>query len=202
MTNLMHSFLMYLFMPLNVSSRKCSSSGGPNCINTSSGITHSGEWLSDVPVKRKPVFSWPARQTVTLPVCVIPDYVLIQSGPPDDEHLLLETCRGINKYIKKDCIKLVITKNCIKMRGQQNTKKHLFPANRMFIVQKTKLYGRKDGNVLKKNLSAGKRLAIKFKLQNPVENSSSSAMRRHQQNQIQQPFFKVIHSRCVYSHKY
>jgi hypothetical protein len=43
MTNLMHSFLMYLFMPLHISSSKCSSSGGPNCINTSSGITHSGE---------------------------------------------------------------------------------------------------------------------------------------------------------------
>jgi hypothetical protein len=43
------------------------------------------------------------------PDCVIPDYVLIQFGPPDDEHLLLETCRGINKYIKKGCIKLVIT---------------------------------------------------------------------------------------------
>jgi hypothetical protein len=43
MTNFLHSFLMYLFMPLRVSSSKCSSSGGPNCINTSSGITHSGE---------------------------------------------------------------------------------------------------------------------------------------------------------------
>jgi hypothetical protein len=29
------------------------------------------------------------------PECVIPDEVLIQFGPPDDEHLLLETCRGI-----------------------------------------------------------------------------------------------------------
>jgi hypothetical protein len=29
------------------------------------------------------------------PVCVIPDDVLIQFGPPDDEHLLLETCRSI-----------------------------------------------------------------------------------------------------------
>jgi hypothetical protein len=27
--------------------------------------------------------------------CVISDDVLIQFGPPDDEHLLLETCRGI-----------------------------------------------------------------------------------------------------------
>jgi hypothetical protein len=44
-------------------------------------------------------------------VCYIPDDVLIEFGPPDDEHLLLETCRGINKYIKKECIKLVITQN-------------------------------------------------------------------------------------------
>jgi hypothetical protein len=29
------------------------------------------------------------------PECVIPDDVLIQFGPPDDEHLLLETYRGI-----------------------------------------------------------------------------------------------------------
>jgi hypothetical protein len=46
------------------------------------------------------------------PECVIPDDVLIQFGPPDDEHLLLETCRGIrNKYIKKEGIKLLITQN-------------------------------------------------------------------------------------------
>ena len=29
------------------------------------------------------------------PECVITDGVLIQVGPPDDEHLLLETCRGV-----------------------------------------------------------------------------------------------------------
>jgi hypothetical protein len=27
--------------------------------------------------------------------CVIPDDVLLEVGPPDDEHLLLETCRGM-----------------------------------------------------------------------------------------------------------
>ena len=27
--------------------------------------------------------------------CVIPDGVLIKVCPPDDEHLLLETCRGV-----------------------------------------------------------------------------------------------------------
>jgi hypothetical protein len=69
-------------MPLHVSSNECSSSGGPNCINTSSGV--------------------------------IPDDVLIQFGPPDDEYLLLETCRGINKYIKKECIKFIITQKEIK----------------------------------------------------------------------------------------
>jgi hypothetical protein len=57
------------------------------------------------------------------PECVIPDVVLIQFGPPDDAHLLLETCRAIrNKYIKKECIKLVITQNRIKLHGQQNIK--------------------------------------------------------------------------------
>jgi hypothetical protein len=88
-------------MPLHASSSKCSSSGGPNFINTS-------------------------------PECLTPDDVLIQFGPPDDEHLLLETCRGINKYIKKECIKLVITQNCIKMHGQKNIKNtvNIFGAKR------------------------------------------------------------------------
>jgi hypothetical protein len=66
------------------------------------------------------------------PECVIPDDVLIQFDPPDDEHLLLETRGGINKYIKKECIKLVITQNCIKMHGQQNIKnikKPMYPFN-------------------------------------------------------------------------
>jgi hypothetical protein len=48
--------------------------------------------------------------------------VLIHFGPPDDEQLLLETHRGINKYIKRECIKLVITQNCIEMHGQKNIK--------------------------------------------------------------------------------
>jgi hypothetical protein len=29
------------------------------------------------------------------PGCIIPDDVLSQVGPPDEEHLLLETCRGM-----------------------------------------------------------------------------------------------------------
>jgi hypothetical protein len=34
-------------------------------------------------------------QTLLFPECVIPDGMLIQFGPPDDEHLLLEACRGV-----------------------------------------------------------------------------------------------------------
>ena len=42
---------------------------------------------------------------------VVPDGVLIQTEPPDDEHLLLKTCRGVKIKIntfRKKCIKLVI----------------------------------------------------------------------------------------------
>jgi hypothetical protein len=47
---------------------------------------------------------------------------LTQLDPPDDEHLLLETCRGTNKYIKKECIKLVTTQKFqhINVRGAQS----------------------------------------------------------------------------------
>jgi hypothetical protein len=44
--------------------------------------------LSDVPVLTGTSESHP-------PECVIPDDVLIHFCPPDDEHLLLETCRGM-----------------------------------------------------------------------------------------------------------
>ena len=66
-------------MPLHVSSNKCCSSGGPTFVNTSSGITRSsgGTGTPD---------SHPLER-------VIPDDVLTKDGPPDDEHLLLETCR-------------------------------------------------------------------------------------------------------------
>ena len=43
---------VFISTPLHVSSNKCSSSGGPNCINTSPGITHSGGWRSDGPGRR------------------------------------------------------------------------------------------------------------------------------------------------------
>ena len=34
-------FSVFISTPLHISSSKCSSSGGPTCINTPSGITHS-----------------------------------------------------------------------------------------------------------------------------------------------------------------
>jgi hypothetical protein len=56
---------VFIFMPLHVSSSKCKRK-----LLTGTADSHS-------------------------PECVIPDDALIQFGPPDDEHLLLETCRGI-----------------------------------------------------------------------------------------------------------
>jgi hypothetical protein len=66
MTNLTQSFLMYLF---NVST----------CFEQQVLISFLLTGTSD---------SHP-------PECVIPDDVLTQFGPPDDEHSLLETCRGM-----------------------------------------------------------------------------------------------------------
>jgi len=63
-------FSMYLFISLLYMFRatQCSSSGEPNCINTSFGICHSHR-------------------------LIIPDDVLIQLDSPDDEHLMLEIGR-------------------------------------------------------------------------------------------------------------
>jgi hypothetical protein len=54
------------------------------------------------------------------PECVIPDDVLIQFGPPDDEHLCSKHVEAGNKYMKKECVKLVTNQNYVKMHGQQN----------------------------------------------------------------------------------
>ena len=46
--------------------------------------------------------------------CVIPDGVLIQVGPPDDEHLLLETCRGVEiNTLRKSASSWSSTRNTI-----------------------------------------------------------------------------------------
>jgi hypothetical protein len=68
------------------------------------------------------------------PECVIPDDVLIQFGPPDDEHLLLETCRGINKYVKKECIKLVITQNVVQIVDEIHYPKYPYAAFTLQIL--------------------------------------------------------------------
>jgi hypothetical protein len=74
MTNLTHSFLMYLFH-----ASTCFEQQVIIIRRTSSG---------GVPVKTGTPNSHP-------PECVMPDDALIKFGPPDDEHLLLETCRGM-----------------------------------------------------------------------------------------------------------
>jgi hypothetical protein len=65
-------FQVIYFTPLHVSSNKCLSSGGSNCVNTSSGIIHSSGWLFCVPVGSLPTGTQeshpldPAHRTVTL----------------------------------------------------------------------------------------------------------------------------------------
>jgi hypothetical protein len=61
---LLNVFISCLYM---FRANKCSSSGGPTCVNNSYGITHSGGWLSDVPGGTS--YSHPLE-------CVIPDDVL------------------------------------------------------------------------------------------------------------------------------
>jgi hypothetical protein len=109
MTNLTHFSQCIYFMPLHVSSNKCSSSGGPTCVNTSSGITQCSEWLTC----RSGVSSWPACQTVT-------HYsVLYQMMYWHKLALLMmSTCcskyvEAWNKYIEKVCVKMVINQNGI-----------------------------------------------------------------------------------------
>ena len=89
---------VFISTPLHVSSSKCSSSGRPTCINTPSGITHSSGRLS-------------GRYASHPLECVVPDGVLIQVGPPDDEHLLLETCRGVEiNTMEKSASSLSLTR--------------------------------------------------------------------------------------------
>jgi hypothetical protein len=105
MINLTHFSQCIYFMPLHVSSNKRSSSGGSDCVNTSFGIIHSSGWLSCVPV------SLTGTQDSRPLECIIPDDILTQFDPPDDVHLLLETCRGVKQIHWEKCVKLVINKN-------------------------------------------------------------------------------------------
>jgi hypothetical protein len=78
-----------------------------------------GVWRADQeetgPVGR--VSSWPARQTFTHQ-SVIPDDVLTNVGRPDDEHLLLETCRGMRNRASS----WFINQNYVEMHGQHDIK--------------------------------------------------------------------------------
>jgi hypothetical protein len=87
-----------MFLPLHVSSDKRLSSGGNNCINTSSGITH---WQGDCPTCWSGITKQvecavphplpPDQHVGQLPCqCVIPEDVLIKLFPPDDERLRLK----------------------------------------------------------------------------------------------------------------
>ena len=63
--------------------------------------------------------------------CVIPDGVLIQVGPHDDEHLLLETCRGIEiNTLKKSASSWSLTK----IRRSSSKVLHNF---RLYITEDT-----------------------------------------------------------------
>ena len=58
----------------------------PKLYYTASGII--------IPVGGRPVFSQPAHRTATYR-CDDTRYCIIQFCPPDDEHIALETCRGV-----------------------------------------------------------------------------------------------------------
>ena len=92
--------LFYVFISiynsLHVSSTSCSSSGETNCINTTSGNSHSmlvAEMCAGW--KKTHVFFQPAHISATNIEWLLPEAVLIQFVSPDDEHDVLETCREL-----------------------------------------------------------------------------------------------------------
>jgi hypothetical protein len=63
------------------------------------------------------------------PECVIPDDVLIQLGPHDDEHLLLETCRGIKiNTLRKSASSLSLPR--------RRTKTNLLASRKRVFIEK------------------------------------------------------------------
>ena len=102
-----------------------------NYINTSSGMISLCKWLlgMSVPLDRHTKQS--LTQTNHTSWCIN----IIRS--PDDEHLMLETCREmkwINKYMKK-CINLVISKDL--WRDTRTTKYKKIRSNFPFISYST-----------------------------------------------------------------
>ena len=77
-------------MPLHVSSTMCSSSGGLNCILQHLVSSHS---VGGRPVHRlrevEPVYGAATYRCDDTRCCII------QFRPPDDQHMVLETCTGM-----------------------------------------------------------------------------------------------------------
>jgi hypothetical protein len=125
-TNLTHFFTffnVFISLPQHVSSDKRSSSGGNNCIDTSSGIPYRP---GDCPTCWSGgVSSWPARRTVTLSVCYTRGCV-DTIGPSWWWALVAwNMLRWKNKYIEKSeksASSWLKTHNCLRMHGQQNIK--------------------------------------------------------------------------------
>ena len=93
-TDQLGALIIYLFIkyyiPLHVSSIKCPSSGGYSCIHAAYGTVtlYESSW-------------WPVGTQLTLctdrppRTVTVPYAACIQLYPPEDEHLMLETCKGI-----------------------------------------------------------------------------------------------------------
>jgi hypothetical protein len=111
-TNLMHFFhvFIYSFHLSTCLEHQMFIIRRSNCINTSSGMISLCRWLLGMPVP------WVCRDrhTKQSPTQTNHTWWCINAiRSPDDEHLMLETCRemkGINKCMEK-CIRLVINKN-------------------------------------------------------------------------------------------
>jgi hypothetical protein len=88
MTNLTHTFSMYLFHASTCFEQQVLIIRRTNLCQYIIWC-NTLWWVTDVPVLLT------GTSDSHPPKCVIPDDVLTQVVPPDDEHLLLETCRGM-----------------------------------------------------------------------------------------------------------
>ena len=96
LTNLMHKIFFYnvYYTPVHVSSTRCSSSGGQNCIIQHLDYHHTCRWPSGAQVRSQPV-----HRTATC-MCDDTRCCIIEFWPPDDEHIVFETCITCKHNIK------------------------------------------------------------------------------------------------------